>query len=158
MLNSTNPSSHPVRVRHWDHLNMTVRNLSQSVEFYRALLGFEVVERGAPDEDIPWLILRSGEAMLCLYEHGSVPTGPKYPERPVVQDVRHFALRIEDGAAFERLAAQLGVDFLYGGPVTWPHSTSYYLTDPTGHQIEVVNWHDDTVRFDPLEPAPGPAA
>lgn len=145
---------HPTRVRHLDHLNMTVRSLTESVEFYRSLLGFEVVERGEASEEIPWLIIKSGDAMLCLHEHAAVPTGPKYPERPVVQDVRHFAIRVDDGAAFERLVRENGLELMYGGPVTWPHSTSYYITDPTGHQLEVVHWKNDNIRFDSLPHSP----
>jgi catechol 2,3-dioxygenase-like lactoylglutathione lyase family enzyme len=149
-MHQLNTRKSPVTVRHIDHLNMTVRDLRASLEFYRTLFGFEVVERGQPVGEPSWAIVRSGDAMLCLYEHPKVPLGPKYPERPRLQDVRHFALRIVDGTAFVALLAELGIEMAYGGPVRWPHSTSYYISDPTGHQIEVVLWDDDQIRFDPL--------
>ena len=34
-----------------------------------------------------------------------------------------------------------------GGAQDWPHSTSWYIRDPTGYQIEVVYWHHDEIRF-----------
>ncbi len=88
--------------------------------------------------------------MLCLYEHASVPEGPHYPELPNEQGLRHFALRIENGPAFYQLLKERGVPLAYGGPVRWPHSTSYYISDPSGHQIEVVAWDDDEIRFEPM--------
>ncbi len=146
---SSSPRPRRAQVRQLDHLNLTVRDLQQSVEFYRQLFGFELVETGAPDP-VPWAIIRSGEAMLCLYEHAHVPSGPHYPDVPREQGLRHFALRITNGLEFCALLVQRGVPLAYGGPVRWPHSTSYYISDPTGHQIEVVQWDADSIRFDPL--------
>ncbi|MDD9946361.1 MAG: VOC family protein [Myxococcales bacterium] len=135
------------KVRHLDHINMTVRDLEASLQFYRDLFGFEKVESGELPSG-PWAIVRSGDAMLCLYEHANVPEGPRYPAAPAEQGVRHFGLRIHNGPAFHALLEQKGVPLMYGGPVEWPHSIAYYVADPTGHQIEVVCWHNDTIAFE----------
>jgi catechol 2,3-dioxygenase len=147
------PTNQPrvAAVRQVDHLNLTVRNLEQSLTFYRELFGFRVVERGRRDDDVPWAIARSGEAMLCLYEFPELPTGPSFPERPVQQGMSHFALRISNGPDFLALLGQRGIPLLFDGPVQWPHSTSLYIVDPTGHHVEVVCWNDDTIAFDPLD-------
>jgi lactoylglutathione lyase len=136
-----------VEVQQIDHLNMTVKNLVESVRFYREFFGFEVVEEGGPQDPYPWVIIRSKSAMLCLYEHPGLRTSRRFPTPPVVQEVRHFAFRILDGPAFEALCQEKGVEFLFGGPVRWPHSTSYYIEDPTGHQLEIVAWDGDEIRF-----------
>ena len=138
------------KVRHLDHINMTVRDLARSLDFYRELFGFEVQERGTREDGVPWSIVRSGSAMLCLYELPDLPSGPAYPERPVQQGMSHFALRIENGDAFARLLAEREIPLLFGGPIRWPHSTSYYLADPTGHHIEVVQWDADRIAFPAL--------
>ena len=140
-----------VPVSNLDHLNLTVRDLAESLRFYSDLFGFEPVERFDPTsgDPYPWVIVRSGEAMLCLYEHPNLATAPRYPEAPIVQEVRHFALRIRDGAAFARLVQERRLPLVFGEPIRWPHSTSYYIEDPTGHQIEVVAWDDDTICFPP---------
>lgn len=148
----TATTSDTVRVRHWDHANITVNDLEQTIGFYGRLLDFVVVERGGDEAPFPWAIIRSGEAMLCIYEHPSLPVGPKYPEAPLTHEVRHLALRIQGGLAFLRRLNDQGVALLFGGPVEWPHSTSYYFVDPSGHQIEVVVWNDDSIRFDSLAP------
>lgn len=139
----------PVQIQQLDHLNMTVRSLDESIDFYAGLFNFEVVERCNTDP-YPWAIIKSGEAMLCLYEHAQLETGPKYPTPPAIHEMRHFALRITDGPAMEKLLRERDVPMMYGGPVTWPYSTAYYIVDPTGHQIELVAWNDNEIKFAPI--------
>jgi len=151
---STAVQAHPAtvavtaQVRHLDHINMGVKNLEGSLYFYRRLFGFEVVERGVREDGIRWAIVRSEAAMLCLYEFGDLLVGPSYPARPDRLTMSHFALRITNGPAFYELLKQLDIPLLFDGPVEWPHSTSYYIADPSGHQIEVVHWNGDTIAFE----------
>ena len=56
-----------VGVKHLDHLNMTVTDLAESLDWYRRVLDFEKVEDGLY-QGHPWASIRSGDAMLCLYE------------------------------------------------------------------------------------------
>lgn len=134
-------------VRQLDHLNLTVHDLADSEAFYAGVLGFERVEGGLWN-GTPWAILRAGEAMLCLYEHpefeGTEPTD--------THRLNHFALRLSDPEAFLAAVADQGVEVRYGGAVHWPNSRSWYVADPTGHEIEVVAWKDDEVRFDSAPP------
>ena len=52
---------------------------------------------------------------------------------------------------WEEVIEREGLEVLYGGPVHWPHSTSWYVQDPTGWEIEVALWNDDVITFDPAE-------
>lgn len=125
-------------VRQLDHLNLDVRGLAESERFYANIFGFRRVESGEHG-GLPWVILRAGDAMLCLYENPALPAdGP----------LNHFALRLTDAEAFLAGLDAHGVPFDYGGgEVRWPHSRSWYVRDPSGHQIEAVAWNDDQVRF-----------
>ena len=134
-----------VGLKHLDHLNMSVHDLADSVDWYRRVFDFEQVEEGVY-QGSPWAIVRSGEAMLCLYEHPERVFQEK-AERAHVHGLNHFALRITDRAAWEARLEQEGVEVGYGGVVTWPHSNAWYVTDPTGYEIEVVLWKDDVVAF-----------
>ncbi len=130
-------------VRQLDHLNLTVADLADSIAFYRDLFGFEIVEEGTWN-GLPWAILRAGDAMLCLYEHPelrSLEPGDR------VHRLNHFALRLADVDAFQAALQRTGVEVRYGGAVRWPHSTSWYVEDPTGHAIEVVAWDHDEIAF-----------
>jgi len=134
-------------VKHLDHLNMSVRNVEETADWYGRVFGFAVVERGTY-KDAPWGILRSGEAMLCVYQD---------PDREALDGdelrakrlhgVNHFGLRISDRAAFEAVIARERLEFSYPSPVRWPHSTAWYVLDPTGYEIEVACWDDDRVTF-----------
>ena len=59
----------------------------------------------------------------------------------------HFGLRIQDRAAWEETVAREQVEVSYGGEVDWPHSSAWYVVDPTGYEIEVALWDDDAVAF-----------
>ena len=131
-------------VKHLDHLNMTVKNLKETIEWYQRVFGFEIVEDGTW-KGAPWAIIRSGDAMLCIYEH---------PELTAIDDdgapshhINHFGLRITDQEKWEETLERESVRVHYG-PYRWPHSTAWYVCDPTGYEIEVALWDNDRVTFD----------
>jgi catechol 2,3-dioxygenase-like lactoylglutathione lyase family enzyme len=136
-----------IGVKHLDHLNMSVTSFDETADWYRRVLGFEKVEEGVQN-GVRWGVLRAGDAMLCVYDH---------PTRHAITDaeqaamklhtVDHFGLRITNRAAWEATVAREQVTVHYGGAVEWPHSTAWYIEDPSGHWIEVALWKDDTVRF-----------
>ncbi len=132
-------------VKHLDHLNVSVADLAASVDWYGRVFGFRKVEGGSRGGR-PWAILRSGEALLCLYEHPERKAPD--PEVHGHHGLAHFGLRIDDRAAWETTVAREGVEVAYGGAFRWPHSTAWYVTDPTGYEIEVALWDDDRVRFE----------
>ena len=127
-------------VKHLDHLNLDVADMEASIHFYRDHFGFEPVERGTYD-GAPWTIIRAGDALLCLYERPGLHPGA---------GLNHFGLRITDERAWEETVARTGIPIRYGGAVRWPHSTAWYVRDPSGYEIEVALWKDDEVRFDPI--------
>ncbi len=138
-----------MKIKHLDHINMTVHNFRESADWYRRVFGFELVEEGLQDGR-PWGIIRSGEAMLCMYES----PGRTFKDRFALakskrHGVSHFAFRIEDKAAWDGTIESEGIEILYGGIVEWPHSTSWYVKDPTGYEIEVALWDHDTVALTP---------
>ena len=86
--------------------------------------------------------------MLCLHERA----GRRVPDKPErgrlgVHAVSHFALRIEDEKAWEAKLEEEGLPIFYDSPVRWPHSTAWYVEDPSGYQIEVAHWKQDQVVF-----------
>jgi catechol-2,3-dioxygenase len=133
-----------MNVKHLDHLNMSVADLAATRAWYARVFGFETVEQGVY-EGRPWAILKSGEALLCLYEH----TERKVPDPEVHghHGLSHFGLRITDRAAWDATLEREKVEVLYGGAVDWPHSTAWYVQDPTGNEIEVALWNEDRVSF-----------
>jgi len=135
-------------VKHLDHLNLSVRSLDETLDWYGRIFGFVRREGGRCEDGTPWAILQAGEALLCVYEH---------PERMMADSdvlaarrlhgLNHFGLRITDREAWERTVEREGVEVEYGGPVRWPRSTAWYVVDPTGYEIEVALWEGDQVGF-----------
>ena len=125
-----------------DHLNLTVTSFERTVAWYKKVFGFEVVEQGM-EEDGPWGVLKNGDSMLCVYES---------PKRDILDSERfhqiyHFGLRIENREQWEQTLRQESIPTHYGSPVQYPHSTSWYVTDPSGYRIEVALWNKNEIRF-----------
>ncbi len=135
-----------------DHLNLSVRSFDETVDWYGRVFGFAKVEEGVLEDGVRWGVIRSGAAMLCIYEH--VDYAFADPASRGEFGVSHFGLRVSDAQAWEVAIEREKLQLLYGGEIRWPHSRAWYVNDPTGYEIEVVLWDADTVQFDPLvEPA-----
>lgn len=137
-------------IRNLDHVNLSVRDFSESVDWYARVFGFQLVEDKVTD-GVRWGVIRAGDAMLCIYEHPdfTLLDGPARREQKL-HGMAHFGLRVEDREDWEQTLRRENVKVNYDGPVRWPHSTSWYINDPTGYEIEVVLWDNNTITFEPL--------
>ena len=112
-----------------DHVNMKVKNLEQSVEFYKNLFGFEIKqEENANKLDAPSKIIGNDTIKLCLYE---------VPDMSPEGGIAHFGFNV---ANFDKVIAkceELEIEVLYGGIVNWEKSKSIYIVDPSGYEIEL---------------------
>ena len=136
-----------MKVRQLDHLNMTVKSLDETIEWYARIFGFELVERDVQD-GVPWGVIRSQDAMLCIYEapDREFLDGAGLREKKI-HGPSHFSFRIDDRPEWEAVIKREGLELLYGGLIEWPHSLAWYVADPTGYEIEVALWNGDQVRF-----------
>jgi catechol-2,3-dioxygenase len=131
-------------VKQLDHLNLTVKDFNESAQWYKRVFGFEIVEEGVRNGN-KWGILQSGDALLCIYQDPSRTAPGEAPESQ--HRIYHFGLRITDRQKWEETIAKEHIQVEYGGAIDYPHSLSWYLSDPTGHEIEVALWQDDKIRF-----------
>ncbi len=124
-----------------DHVNITVADFDATVDWYRRVFGFELVEDEVTD-GVHWGVLKGGGCQICFSER----TGREFADRFALGDrnlhgMGHFALRIEDAESWQRTLQAHEIPVMYDGVVRWPHSDSWYIQDPTGYEIEVVHWH-----------------
>lgn len=134
----------PVRL---DHVNLTVDDLDETIAWYGRVFGFEVVERDV-QEGVPWAVLRAGDSMLCVYAYPERRHLGRFElEEANLHGMNHFSLRVDDESAWASVVERESLEILYGGVVEWPHSRSWYVQDPTGHEIEVTAWHDGRPDF-----------
>jgi lactoylglutathione lyase len=115
-----------------DHINMRVKNLSESIDFYERVFGFEMKEDHTQDGDDAWAIVgQANTVYICMYLHADKQRVPD------ALQIMHFGLVIDDfDTLLERLKAH-GVD-TGKGYVKWPQSRSVYITDPSGHEIDLT--------------------
>ena len=109
-----------------DHINMSVKNLKESVEFYSKLFGF-TLKKDQPD--MASVIIGNDRIKLCLYQD---------PSLQIEAGINHFGFHIDNFDEIEFLCVDLGVEVLYAGQVTWEEKTkSLYIVDPNGYTIEL---------------------
>lgn len=108
-----------------DHINMTVKDLEESIKFYHDLFGFIVLKEQLEENS---KIIGDASVKLCLYE------GEDAGDR---KGIAHFGLNVEDFPAAVARCKELGVTILYGGELEWENSRSLYIEDPNGYHIEL---------------------
>jgi len=112
-----------------DHVNMKVKDLAQSVKFYKNLFGFEIKqEENANKLDAPSKIIGNDTIKLCMYE---------VPDMSPEGGIAHFGFNIDNFNDTIEKCKELGVQILYGGIVDWEKSKSVYIVDPSGYEIEL---------------------
>jgi len=112
-----------------DHVNMKVKNLEQSVEFYKNLFGFEIKQEENPNKTgVPSKIIGNDSIKLCMYE---------VPDMSPEGGIAHFGFNIENFDEIISRCNELEVKILYGGPIDWEKSKSVYIVDPSGYEVEL---------------------
>ena len=109
-----------------DHLNMNVKNLDESVEFYSKLFGFTTLKE-QPEEDSR--IIGNEHIKLCLYETDGVDgsTG-----------ISHFGIHVSNFSEIENKCKEIKIRTKYDAPLEWEKSRSIYIYDPSGYVIELT--------------------
>ncbi len=107
-----------------DHVNLTVKNLAESVSFFQQLFGFETIKE-QPDQDSK--IIGNGSIKLCLYEDPNLEIGA---------GINHYGFHVENFDAVVEKCRALGVSMPYD-TVDWGKSRSVYIVDPSGYEIEL---------------------
>ncbi|QBD74904.1 VOC family protein [Ktedonosporobacter rubrisoli] len=115
-----------------DHVALVARNLQQSIDWYRSVLGMEqrYQYRDETGQGNP-VVMGSGDACIALF-----PAAPAYPISPFNG---HVAMRL-NRANFEHAQEHLrsiGINFRF---VRYSRCDSLYFNDPSGYQIELSTY------------------
>lgn len=131
-----------------DHVNITVANLDESVAWYSKIFGFKKVEGGRTAFGKKWAIVALNDSMIAMSERKNLKAADQDDES--AHKIYHFGLRIDDAEAWRAKINECGLRVYYGGEVEYPHSRSWYVHDPSGHEIEVSWTGAESMRFPEL--------
>jgi catechol 2,3-dioxygenase-like lactoylglutathione lyase family enzyme len=123
----------PVKARCIDHVNISVRDLDVSADFYARLLGIELKEQGN-NGPTRWCILGARDRFyICLCE---VAAG-NFKREDI--HINHVGFVVDDIDETADRIRGLGLQLESGRTLDWPRSRSAYVRDPDGIQIEFTN-------------------
>ena len=112
-----------------DHVNMKVKDLSASVNFYKNLFGFEIKQEENPNKlEVPSKIIGNDTIKLCMYE---------VPQMSPEGGITHFGFNISNFEKIIEKCKEFDVEILYGGPIQFEKSRSIYIKDPSGYEIDL---------------------
>jgi catechol-2,3-dioxygenase len=130
-----------------DHINLSVHCFDETVNWYNKIFGFNLVEEGI-ENGVKWGVIRSNDAMLCIYEVNELVQLDRFEMKDKgLHYLAHFGLRITNKQSWEEIIKKEKLGILYNGVIKWPHSLAWYIKDPTGWEIEIVYWGNDTIQF-----------
>ncbi len=129
-----------------DHINLTVANLTESIEWYRKIFGFELVESGIKPEGVRWGIVAINDSMICMSEYAERVPANKVEDK-LVHQIYHFGIRVSDAKKWLLTIQEHKLKLYYGGQVEYPSSKSWYVHDPSGHEIEVSHTAQVRLQF-----------
>ena len=132
--------TNPFRVQRIDHVVLRVRNLGESIDFYRSVLGCEVVRRR---EHLGLVHLRAGASMIDLVSvDGKLGARGGAAPGAEARNVDHLCLRIEPFNEPDLVAhlGRHGIAPLGDAEINFGaegDGLSLYFPDPDGNIIEL---------------------
>ena len=157
-----------------DHVSFTVGDLDRSLEFYQDVLGLtvrdrgrlepELIERmtGIPGAVVDYADVEAGSRVLELLEYRSPRPRPSSGSGQRLGGV-HVGLRVDDARAVHARLVAAGMEPL-SEPVLLPDDGSdwsgalvFYVRDPDGVMLEVVERASETSRAPAASPKTAPA-
>ncbi len=127
----------PIHFECVDHVNMFVRDLEESLDFYRKVFGTDAeVKQTGKNKGIRWLIIGiAGKFYFCLYELKGKTFDPD------ALHINHIGFYVPDFEDTIERIKRLGIPIEYNGaPIEWSNrngqTRSLYIKDPNGYYIE----------------------
>ena len=122
-----------LKVTGLDHLNMNVKDIEITTEFYTKYFGFKVVEDAISHKGNPFRIIGvPGKIYLALYRSDN----PQLTSQS--GHINHFGFHIEDFPKALNYIKENQIELGYGSGITdHQNSKSIYIVDPNGYEIEL---------------------
>jgi glyoxylase I family protein len=139
-LDSFATATNALPIEALDHVALTVRDPQASLEWYERVLGFVAAAMEGLESGPPYILRVSPGCYLNLFPADSASPEPA-PDHNTIA-MRHVAFRV----TYARMAdveeelkrrGQQVMAFDYG-----PRCRSLFVSDPDGHQLELIGYAD----------------
>jgi glyoxylase I family protein len=125
-----------------EHINMTVRNVEESVRFYCTLLGGEVSWRGTAtnmNKVVPAAHVRMGDDYISMFERES---GERAIHDYGPPGINHVGFVIDDLSETRARLAELETEIVM--EADYAPGYRLYAFDPNGIELELVHYGTDS--------------
>lgn len=125
-----------------DHLNRYVSDVDKFIEFYREVLGYELIDRGKKENGMDYAILKGFNHELFISERASFNQGNG--------NFRHIGYSVEKAdEVLEKLKLKGFVD-MNMQVIVKQYSRQFYIKDPDGFEIDLIEWTDKSGFYNNL--------
>ncbi|MFO0841029.1 MAG: VOC family protein [Gemmataceae bacterium] len=111
-----------------DHVSVIITDVERSRAFYTGVLGLKEIARP-----------RTFDFVVVWFELGNQQLHLLLKERPDTISPRHFALRVADVGQARAYCKAQGLSVEETTPI--PGADRFFIHDPDGNRIEVIQWH-----------------
>lgn len=121
-----------IEIKCFDHMQMDVANIEESVNFYHSVFGFELTEVGLR-ASTRWAIIGNKNLLfLCMHEYAE---GRGIANEGL--EITHFGLIVDDFSRCRQKLISHRVRLVYSEDIVYHSSRSVYFFDPNGYKIEI---------------------
>lgn len=113
-----------------DHVNLTVQNIQESIDWYAKIFGFKLAESGTGTRGQPWAIVASNDSMIVMSEYKNKSKADQEFEVDF-HKIYHFGIRVSDLATWENIVKENNLRLYYGGVVNYSAEVNTDGTDGT---------------------------
>lgn len=124
-----------------DHLNLTVKDFDKTAKWYSDIFGHKLVEQGVKEDGSKWGILSDQKSHIAITERELKNNANEG------YNINHFGFKVQNLEKFKAILKKFKLKTYYNSPIHYPHSISWYIEDPSGHEIEFSYWPNDKITF-----------
>ncbi|KUO76371.1 MAG: hypothetical protein APF77_06635 [Clostridia bacterium BRH_c25] len=125
-----------------DHLNRYVSDVDKFIEFYREVLGYELIGKGKKESGMNYAILKGFNHEIFISER----TGFKQKD----ENFRHIGYSVEKADEILEELKLKGLIDMDMQVVVKKYSRQLYIRDPDGFEIDLIQWTDKTGFYNSL--------
>lgn len=125
-----------------DHLNRYVSNVEKSIEFYRNVIGYELIDKGKKENGMSYAILKGFSHELFISERDNFESGE--------ENFRHIGYSINDADELLNEYKSRGYVDSDLKVIVKQFSRQFYIKDPDGFEIDMIQWTDKEGFYESL--------